>query len=93
MFARAMVMHGERMLPSAESGRLMVERCETCGEEFVRAKGRRRHYCPECRISRSVSAQRDAMNRHGPMWEKLVLGQLRRWTEEAEKLGLTLEGG
>lgn len=89
----AMMMIGvsERMMEGIDPENMRDERCENCGAHFRRIKGKRMHYCPQCRVQRSVTYQNAIREKAGPAYENVVRGQLRHWLDEAERLGLSLD--
>ena len=64
------------------------ETCKSCGVRFLRAGGRRMHFCPDCKIARVMACAAQAHYKQGAYWEKMVRGQIRKWVAEARAIGL-----
>jgi hypothetical protein len=64
--------------------------CPGCGATYRRWKGRQRTDCPDCAAGRTIQTTFELRAKEGLAWERMVLGQLRYWTAEAERLGLQL---
>ena len=70
----------------------VLERCDDCGQTFLRAKGRRKHRCFDCARRRMTRAAIESKAREGGTYETIVRKQLAHWTAEARRLGLTPDG-
>lgn len=64
------------------------ETCTSCGTVFLRSPGRRMHQCFDCRMAKVMAVAAQAHGKKGLYWEKTVRGQLKRWKQEAEALGI-----
>ena len=64
------------------------ETCESCGVVFMRAGGRRMHLCFDCRIAKVMAVSAQQYLKQGLYWERMIRGQLRKWSREARALGL-----
>ena len=64
--------------------------CPDCGATFQRRSGKPTGRCIDCASDVFVAAARASVERAGPIYERVVVGQLRHWHAEAERLGLPL---
>lgn len=63
------------------------ETCESCHQRFERPPGKRMHKCHDCRLLGLMANTAQVSAKQGPWWEKMVMGQYKRWKAEMEKLG------
>lgn len=77
--------HGGAM---ADLARHTLRNCPECGTEFERRAGKPTGVCLGCATKRVFAAGDQARAKAGPRYERQVLGQLRYWKAEAERLGL-----
>ena len=69
----------------------MTQRCKRCRRNFERPKGRIVEYCPTCRRKRFVESADQSHAKQGPFYERSVLGALKYWHAEADRLGLVCD--
>lgn len=62
--------------------------CAGCGAEFWQWERKYGKYCATCSADRSTRVIRANRTKSGPVYEKVVRGQLRYWLGEAARLGL-----
>ena len=62
--------------------------CVQCGKRFVRSRSSSKTTCPACAKRRQIDAGLSTITKSGPIYEKVVRGQLRYWLAEADRLGI-----
>lgn len=81
--------HGGGMPQALKNARTYT--CTGCGGEF-QTFDRDRVRCVDCGIGVFIDNVKAQRARSGPTYEKTVVGQLRYWHAEAERLGLPIIG-
>jgi len=64
------------------------EYCQSCGTAFLRATGRKKKLCIDCRMAKVMACAAQAHGKEGKYWENMIRGQLRKWHREARALGI-----
>lgn len=62
--------------------------CPTCGATFRRHAGKSTGQCLDCASKTFESVARQSKDKKGPVYEKVVRGQLAYWSAEATRLNL-----
>ena len=60
----------QRARAEQEGARMVVEKCESCGKDFKRFVGRRKHHCPACKQQRLLDSIDQVSQRQGPHYDK-----------------------
>lgn len=62
--------------------------CPRCGARFYRRRGKPTGRCPDCAFEVFASVVKQHREKAGPIYEKVVRGQLRYWSAEAKRIGV-----
>jgi hypothetical protein len=84
----------EQLAPMPRTRHAVTARCSDCGGEFVKRRDDDRTYCATCGAGRQLTMAEAHRYKEGPLYERIVRGQLKHWTAEAARIGLTdTQGG
>ena len=79
----------KQIAPAADADRVRLTDCHRCGKQFTQQPGKYKQLCADCAVDNQVSYAEQMRNREGPLYDRTVLAQLRHWTAEAHRRGLT----
>ena len=65
--------------------------CVECGKRFTRSRRNPKSSCPACSRARQIEAGVSMRRKDGEIYERTVRGQLRYWSSEADRLGITTD--